>query len=78
MVNLKPEVEMVQQIGELIGYGHMMALASALWRKNLKEIGTPETGAFVPTIIYFIKDEEQEMSKRESVFYDKLIEDALK
>ena len=78
MTNLKSEIKLVKIIGEQIGYGHMMLLASALWRKSLNERGVPESGAFLPTILTLIKDEEHEMAQRESHFYDKLIEDALK
>lgn len=49
------EIKAVQELGEQIGYGHMMSLASALWRKDLKDNGYPEIGAFVPTISSFIK-----------------------
>lgn len=47
---LKEELEQVKILGEEIGYGQMMTLASELWKKSLKEKGYSETGAFVPKI----------------------------
>lgn len=51
----KEQVEIIKSIGDQIGYGHLMCIASALWRKRLKETGTPPEGAFVPTIEYSVK-----------------------
>lgn len=50
------EIKRVKQLGDEIGYGHLMSIASALWRKDLKEMNIPEEGAFVPTIFSFIND----------------------
>ena len=47
---LKDEMNAVQELGDKIGYGNLMSWASALWRKELKECGFPENGAFVPRI----------------------------
>ena len=66
-------IETIEQLGEKIGYGHLMNLASAIWRKNLKENGYPEIGAFIPTCLPFIKDEMQEMHEQSSIQYDKII-----
>jgi len=41
------EIEIVKALGETIGYGHMMVLASALWRESLKEKNYPTSGAFI-------------------------------
>jgi len=54
-MNINQEIKAVEMLGETIGYGNMMALASAIWRKKLKDSGIPEIGAFVPTISSFIK-----------------------
>jgi len=70
----KSEIEAVKQLGEQMGYGHMMSVASALWRKSLKEIDIPESGAFVPTISHLIRDEDQVMTKQGMDFYDKYVE----
>jgi hypothetical protein len=44
------EILDVKELGEKIGYGNMMAVASALWRKSLKDKGYPTGGAFIPVI----------------------------
>ena len=51
------DVNIVKALGDEIGYGHLMSLASALWRKKLKETGVPESGAFVPMVQAGIKDD---------------------
>lgn len=44
------EIEIVKQLGDQIGYGHLMSLASALWRQTLKEKGYPTNTAEKDTI----------------------------
>lgn len=46
----KQEVNAVKFLGETIGYGNMMSIASALWCMHLKESNMPITGAFIPTV----------------------------
>jgi hypothetical protein len=70
-MELKTEVALVKTIGDDIGYGHLMSLASALWRKSLADKGYPIMGAFVPTIEDFIKDEYKDTSSTDN--YDKII-----
>lgn len=69
----KGEIEVVKMIGDKIGYGHTMELASALWRRKLKETGTPENGAFVPVATFQIKDDEMEMVEKNIKNYDLLV-----
>ena len=52
------EVRAVKHLGESIGYGNMMSIASALWALKLKESGCPTTGAFIPTLAYDMKKKE--------------------
>jgi len=66
------EINFVKNLGESIGYGHLMSIASALWRKSLKEKGYPEDGAFVPTCIAFINKEMVEMTEESNKMYDKI------
>ena len=56
------EIDAVKELGDKIGYGNMMSIASALWRRLLKESGVPTSGAFIPTSRSFIKD-DQELQK---------------
>lgn len=51
------EIEIIESLSEKIGYGHLMSIASALWRKKLKEINVPECGAFIPMVQAGIKDD---------------------
>ena len=52
---LKREVEAVKCLGDQIGYGNMMTLASALWAKLLIDKGLQDGGAFYPTILSNMK-----------------------
>lgn len=52
----KRECEEVKRLGDQIGYGNMMTIASALWAKMLidEEWGS-DSGAFYPTILSNMK-----------------------
>lgn len=67
------DIKSVKEIGEKIGYGHLMSLASSLWRKSLKEQGYPIVGAFVPTCIPFVKKEHMEMHENDAKQYDDIV-----
>ena len=41
----------VQLLGEDIGYGAVMSIASRQWRQYLIDLGISDSGAFVPVII---------------------------
>ena len=71
----KTDIEKVKELGDEIGYGHLMCLASALWRKKLKDKKYPVSGAFVPTLYDFIvKDKDiREITDKDIEVYDKLI-----
>ncbi len=72
-MNIKSEVKAVKELGDEIGYGHLMALASALWRKSLKEKGFPESGAFVPTILECVEKEMAAKTRAERIMYDDFV-----
>ena len=70
------EVKAVKELGEKIGYGHMMGIASALWRASLEEMGCPTDGAFVAALLCDVKMEDQEDHINfitDLVNYDKII-----
>lgn len=67
------EVKAVKELGERIGYGNMMEIASALWRKSAKENSYPVSGAFVPTCLEFIKEDFQDLDKKGREMYDKMV-----
>ena len=51
----KRECEEVRHLGDQIGYGNMMMIASALWAKTLIDEGWTGSGAFCPTILSNMK-----------------------
>lgn len=51
----KTEIKAVETLGEAIGYGNMMDIASALWAEKLDITYGVSTGAFVPTILSNLK-----------------------
>jgi hypothetical protein len=53
------EIDAVKELGDKIGYGNMMDIASALWRRLLKKSGAPTEGAFIPTSRSFIKEDAE-------------------
>lgn len=67
------DVKLVKTIGEEIGYGHLMSIASSLWRESMRDKGYPISGVFVPTCISFLKDEYKEMHEDTAKQYDKII-----
>ena len=71
--NIHLEAQQVKVLGEQIGYGNMMALASALWRKSLKEQGFPVDGAFMPTLKCAINPEW--LFENEIEMYDQIVKD---
>lgn len=51
----KRECEEVKRLGDQIGYGNMMTIASALWAKMLIDNELGDSGAFYPTILSNMK-----------------------
>lgn len=74
----KQEIEAVKQLGEAIGYGNMMTLATALWRKSLRDEGYPQSGAFISTVYGLLDEEGKRIADKELPLYDELIEKTLK
>ena len=71
---MREDIAAVNELGNRIGFGMLMELASAIWRAKLKPQGI-ETGAFIPTLEHFLVDDEEirEMTKNEMRHYDILI-----
>lgn len=65
---------LIKKLGESMGYGHMMTIASVLWSDDLKTNGYPESGAFVPTILSFIKDDCKPITESSIKNYERLLE----
>ena len=51
----KQECKAVKALGDQIGYGNLMTIASALWAKILIDEGWTDSGAFYPTILSNMK-----------------------
>jgi hypothetical protein len=73
----KKEVLAVKQLGEMIGYGNMMSIASALWFLDLDKKNYPTSGAFIPTISQDMKKKEGENAieeqKRRAAYFKKML-----
>jgi hypothetical protein len=54
----RDEIIAVKELGEKIGYGNMMDIASALWSENLTAIDGKERIAHVPTVLPCLKKKE--------------------
>jgi hypothetical protein len=61
----KEEVVAVKQLGEKIGYGNIMSIASALWQLDLEKKHGLDSGAFIPTIIQLMKPAEGKKAQAE-------------
>lgn len=46
----------VKELGDNIGYGELMTLASIIWASKLIDEGIPDEGAFYPTGLFNMKD----------------------
>lgn len=75
------EYAAVKLVGEKIGYGNLMDIASTLWRRHLRDNGYPESGAFYPTCPSFIDKETaketrvQENITSRDIELDRMIEE---
>jgi len=66
------DIDKVRELGKSIGYGHLMQIASALWREMLKQDDI-ESGAFVPVCISSIKKRDIKMINDSIESYNKII-----
>ena len=73
------EVVAVERLGEKMGYGHLMCLASAIWRRELtKEYNERlAEGAFVPTLKMLVVEDWQENIEKENKIYDDIVKAVL-
>lgn len=58
MKKYKAEILSVKALGDAIGYGNLMNIASVLWAENLQRHGDPDIGAFYPAILTQLQDDE--------------------
>ena len=72
--NLVWEIQTVKLLGEKIGYGHLMQLASTLWGNDLESHGYPRNGAFIPTTFTLLSEEGKKIALSEDAHYRNLID----
>ena len=77
--SMKEQVQSVKQLGDKMGYGHLMALASALWRKKLcDEHGERyKSGAFIAVVDCVVEPEHLRKMKAELELYDYIVKSVL-
>lgn len=63
----------VRELGDRIGYGELMSVASIIWAAKLIDQGLPDEGAFYPTAIFNMK--ESNLTKGEVDYRKKWIEE---
>lgn len=61
----KEEIQSVKRLGELIGYGNIMDIASALWALDLERKHGIKGGMHIPTVEPCLTEEGKEEGKRE-------------
>ncbi len=69
-MNHDEEIKAVKELGEKIGYGNMMHIASALWDLDLRKTMENEEfndGCFVPACFCFIKKKCRNMVMAEHI-----------
>lgn len=60
----KAEIQRIKELGESIGYGNLMDVASALWVLDLERNNNPKCGAFIPTVELFLTEEGKKKAKK--------------
>ena len=68
------EVAAVKALGERIGYGQMMSIASALWSISLRKSMGSDNGAFVPVLF---DDVYKRYRKQQKAHRDQIIQKIL-
>lgn len=66
-------IKIIKELGEEIGYGNLMWIASALWERSLKDNNYPTTGVFRPTLKCLMNEDGQQMSVVDSLMYRKKV-----
>jgi len=72
---LVEEVLLVKRIGDRIGYGHLMSLASALWRRKFPSEAA--SGAYVCVCETSVKKDIMDAVKATNEVYDEIVKKAL-
>lgn len=77
-MSYESEVLAVKILGDQIGYGNMMNIASALWRNMLEKSGGPKEGAHISTVRSCIKKKDMKWKQKELDRTDEQIQSIIK
>jgi hypothetical protein len=77
-VSRSEEIRAIKALGERIGYGNIMSIASGLWAVMLEDSYGIDSGAFVPTVIPLLKEDERERVISEQAYMKAHIRHELK
>jgi uncharacterized membrane protein YagU involved in acid resistance len=58
---MEKDKELVKKLGEKIGYGNMMHLASELWEESMIKKGYPTSGVFVPALKRDVREQKPKL-----------------
>ena len=62
------DVYAVKQLGDAIGYGHLMAIAHELWARHLEDKGLPRSGAHCVVGYPMVKEEYQTEALNDPIY----------
>ena len=62
------DVYAVKQLGDSIGYGHLMAIAHELWARHLEEKGLPRKGAHCAVGYSMVKEQYQAEALNDRIY----------
>ena len=62
------DVYAVKQLGDAIGYGHLMAIAHELWARHLEDKGLPRSGAHCVVGYPMVKEEYQTEALNDTIY----------
>jgi hypothetical protein len=71
------EVALVRVLGEKIGFGNLMSIASSLWRLKLVESGAPGEGARVAANVFELRSGLRKAALRDQERFDPIVRSAL-
>ena len=62
------DVYAAKQLGDSIGYGHLMAIAHELWARHLEEKGLPRKGAHCAVGYPMVKEQYQAEALNDRIY----------
>ena len=62
------DVYAVKQLGDAIGYGHLMAIAHELWARHLEDRGLPRRGAHCVVGYQMVREQYQAEALNDRIY----------